>query len=1392
MKASSPRWQEITPSEHPWEREALAYVRERLPDFDPYRAWATFEFISGDGKINEVDLLVLSPTGLFLVEIKSWPGTLSGDVRDWVVEHEGRRRVLENPLFLTDRKSKRLSSLLAGYSEFRRGTRNLPFVQPLVFLSAPALTSKMSEVARQHVYLRDESPKGRDRDGIVWALTSTDAPRSGRKIRIDRPTMHAVVRALEEAGIRPSQRSRQIGDYVLDEPLRDGPGFQDFAAHHVGVEGDKRRVRIYGINHDGTDDERDAIFRAARREYQLLSGITHPGIARPLSYTETELGPALIYDFDPAAQTLGAFLSESGDRLSIEERLRLIRDIAETVRYAHDRGIVHRALSPESIEILDMEKERLPRILDWQTSFRAEVGTIGHTRGLTSHADVLVSEAAVPYLAPEAITVADTVGPAVDVFSLGMLAYRIVTGSEPGAPEPDGLDVAAVLNGAPELLRIALRFATAGNVEMRTESVAAFLDDLADAERDLHQPDTGTLADPTSATTGDELEGGLLVVERLGSGATSHALLVERDNDELVLKVARDADQDERLRDEAEVLRQLSHACIVRMVDTITVDGRAGLLLERAGEVILGDLLRSDGRLHLDMLERWGEDLLDSVRYLESVGTSHRDIKPDNLGIRERAGSRQKHLVLFDFSLARAPVSNVRAGTTGYLDPFVSKRGVYDLHAERFSAAVTLYEMATGELPHWGDGRSDPAQLDCEVTIDESLFEPSLAPALESFFRQALAREVRDRFGTADDMLRGWRRVFEAADKPAIAAEDDTKTTDPDDAAARAALDDPLVGLGVSPRVIELFARVGAATVHDALRIQVGELTSLSGIGDRTRREARALLQALRGRFPDALEEHLGDPAVMSVDIIARRLVPRGSSTDAGQERLASVLLGLDAGSLADPAGSRLGAWGTTAELADVLEVDLEDATEGVDRARRRWERLPELTALRDDLARLLEREGGVMTADELASAVLALRGSTEGEPGRSQNAAAAARAADEVERSRASTRWALLRHEGSPVLALVEPSGAAAAELDPLAIAQYAVDLGLLGDELGDSDPLLSPQQAIARLRVVATPEGLPPLTDARIVRLAAAASSRAAVSGRLELYPRGLSVAKALELSRGALLGRYEKLDPKAVSERVRSRFPEAEPIPGRPVLDELLKQAGIELLWDPAQQGYVLESSAPISSTRTLVPTRLPTTLGALIDPDDPELEPAVVFERRISTAAQGAGFLCLVARESEVMRAASELVDRFQVNWVSLDRIFLHYLKLAAAQLGASWDVVLRADAAERDSVDWTRLKALVGEAIPGVEEEIGKMEGVVLVTDVGLLVRYDQLSLIDRLRDQAGKRGSTLRTLWLLIPGDPSVEWPLLDGAPIPVIGPTQWIPIPSAWIANRHRGRTAA
>ena len=107
----SQRWIAVTEPRFPWERSALTYLRERLPDQEPFRAWSNFEFIAEDGSINEVDLLVVSLYKIYLVEIKSRPGRVSGDAGTWTWTHEGRHFTEDNPLLLANRKAKKLKSL---------------------------------------------------------------------------------------------------------------------------------------------------------------------------------------------------------------------------------------------------------------------------------------------------------------------------------------------------------------------------------------------------------------------------------------------------------------------------------------------------------------------------------------------------------------------------------------------------------------------------------------------------------------------------------------------------------------------------------------------------------------------------------------------------------------------------------------------------------------------------------------------------------------------------------------------------------------------------------------------------------------------------------------------------------------------------------------------------------------------------------------------------------------------------------------------------------------------------------------------------------------------------------------------------------------------------------
>jgi len=107
-----PRWTAVSQSPFAWERDAFEFARIHLPDHEPWRAWSNFEFIDDEGRVNEVDLLVLTPAGLVLIEIKSRPGTVVSDAHSWTWTTEGRQFTRDNPLPLANRKAKRLSSVL--------------------------------------------------------------------------------------------------------------------------------------------------------------------------------------------------------------------------------------------------------------------------------------------------------------------------------------------------------------------------------------------------------------------------------------------------------------------------------------------------------------------------------------------------------------------------------------------------------------------------------------------------------------------------------------------------------------------------------------------------------------------------------------------------------------------------------------------------------------------------------------------------------------------------------------------------------------------------------------------------------------------------------------------------------------------------------------------------------------------------------------------------------------------------------------------------------------------------------------------------------------------------------------------------------------------------------
>ena len=150
----APRWNKITHSPHDHERQALEFIRTGLPDHEPYRAWSNFEFQTLDGAIYEVDLLVLTKEGLWLIEIKSWLGRVRGDAGTWTRTTPNGKPISEdNPILLANRKAKALAFLLKAQPASKRIT--IPWIDAVVFLSAESLQCELIGPGRNRVFLRD-------------------------------------------------------------------------------------------------------------------------------------------------------------------------------------------------------------------------------------------------------------------------------------------------------------------------------------------------------------------------------------------------------------------------------------------------------------------------------------------------------------------------------------------------------------------------------------------------------------------------------------------------------------------------------------------------------------------------------------------------------------------------------------------------------------------------------------------------------------------------------------------------------------------------------------------------------------------------------------------------------------------------------------------------------------------------------------------------------------------------------------------------------------------------------------------------------------------------------------------------------------------------------------
>lgn len=190
--------------------------------------------------------------------------------------------------------------------------------------------------------------------------------------------------------------------------------------------------------------ELDAAARARfAREIEVLAGLEHPHLLRLLDHgVDPELGPYLVTPLCPGA-SLRALAG--GRRLCPEAALLWLDAGASAAEALHARALAHRDLKPENL-LATPDGDLV--VVDLGLALGP-----GHSR----HTEEGAVVGSVPYMAPEQLEGGGDLGPAVDVWALGVLTYEWIAGARPFQRERPSEEAAAALVGRPAPLDAADR-----------------------------------------------------------------------------------------------------------------------------------------------------------------------------------------------------------------------------------------------------------------------------------------------------------------------------------------------------------------------------------------------------------------------------------------------------------------------------------------------------------------------------------------------------------------------------------------------------------------------------------------------------------------------------------------------------------------------------------------------------------------------------------------------------------------------------------------------------------------------------------------------------------------------------------------------------------------------
>lgn len=405
------------------EKAALQAMENAFPR--QWRGIAAFEIIQKGSGNKEIDLVLITDERVIVVELKNWNGLIESDGEIWLLNG---RRMGRSPVKVTQLKEKILASLIRN----RLGARQTPRVDTRVVLCGKTTGIKLPEEEAAYVINLDEFLRIKEAAHYrkQFPIPAPNPP-SGYIDKLDLFFASSAFRPREFI----YQGFRQDGKPVFSHP--DGV-FREFNATNVEDVNARALMRrwnfgVLGVS-AGTQRDRAVV---ALREGRVLSYVESrndelaKSLLQPLtssSQDEVTVDHCELFRLPRKHSRLSEFINRFGGKLSIEDRVDIVKALLLRFAELHDIQVAHRDIGDHCIWV---ERPNNVMLSGFLTAFFPEAETVGGMRELVRAGrarvpdDMLSDEKATPFTR--------------DVFLLGAASHILLFGEPPS--EESGIAV---------------------------------------------------------------------------------------------------------------------------------------------------------------------------------------------------------------------------------------------------------------------------------------------------------------------------------------------------------------------------------------------------------------------------------------------------------------------------------------------------------------------------------------------------------------------------------------------------------------------------------------------------------------------------------------------------------------------------------------------------------------------------------------------------------------------------------------------------------------------------------------------------------------------------------------------------------------------------------------